>query len=160
MPNGGRAFLARKRRQNIILVKAPLNLPRARPPFWPQACQIPFCATQQSPVSYTHLHEQELAAKRSADALREAKEKSADLVAQAEKRAQQIVEEAKGTANVEKDKIVASAQAEIEQEVERAKQQLRERVAELAVAGAEKILRKEINASVHADMLGSLKQDL
>ena len=105
-------------------------------------------------------HEQELAAKRSADALREAKEKSADLVAQAEKRAQQIVEEAKGTANVEKDKIVASAQAEIEQEVERAKQQLRERVAELAVAGAEKILRKEINASAHADMLVALKQDL
>jgi ATP synthase F0 subunit b len=54
-------------------------------------------------------HEQELAAKRSADALREAKEKSADLVAQAEKRAQQIVEEAKGTAKVEADKIVASA---------------------------------------------------
>ena len=69
-------------------------------------------------------------------------------------------EEAKGTANVEKDKIVASAQAEIEQEVERAKQQLRERVAELAVAGAEKILRKEINASAHADMLVALKQDL
>ena len=105
-------------------------------------------------------HEQELAAKRSADELRGAKEKSAELVAQAEKRAQQIVEEAKGTANVEKDKIVASAQAEIEQEVERAKQQLRERVAELAVAGAEKILRKEINASAHADMLVALKQDL
>ena len=105
-------------------------------------------------------HEQELAAKRSADELRGAKEKSAELVAQAEKRAQQIVEEAKGTANVEKDKIVASAQAEIEQEVERAKQQLRERVAELAVAGAEKILRKEINASAHADMLVALRQDL
>ncbi len=105
-------------------------------------------------------HEQELAAKRSADELRQAKEKSAELVAQAEKRAQQIVEEAKGNANVEKDKIVASAQADIEQEVERAKQQLRERVAELAVAGAEKILRKEINASAHADMLVALKQDL
>jgi len=56
--------------------------------------------------------------------------------------------------------VVSGAKAEIEQEVERAKQQLRERVAELAVAGAEKILRKEINASVHADMLGTLKQDL
>ena len=104
--------------------------------------------------------EQELAAKRSADALREAKEKSSELVAQAEKRAQQIVEEAKGTAKVEADKVVASAQAEIDQEVERAKQQLRERVAELAVAGAEKILRKEINAAAHADMLTALKQDL
>jgi F-type H+-transporting ATPase subunit b len=105
-------------------------------------------------------HEHELAGKRSADALREAKEKSADLVAQAEKRAQQIVEEAKGNAKVEYDKIVASAQAEIDQEAERARQQLRERVAELAVAGAEKILRKEINASAHADMLVALKQDL
>ena len=105
-------------------------------------------------------HEQEIAAKRSAEALREAKGKAAELVAQAEKRAQQIVEEAKGNAKVEADKVVAGAKSEIEQEVERAKQELRERVAELAVAGAEKILRKEINASVHADMLGTLKQDL
>jgi F-type H+-transporting ATPase subunit b len=105
-------------------------------------------------------HEQEIAAKRSAEALREAKGKAAELVAQAEKRAQQIVEEAKGNAKVEADKVVAGAKSEIEQEVERAKQQLRERVAELAVVGAEKILRKEINASVHADMLGTLKQDL
>jgi len=105
-------------------------------------------------------HEQELAAKRSAETLREAKEKSSDFIAQAEKRAQQIIEEAKGAAKVEADKVVSGAKAEIEQEVERAKQQLRERVAELAVVGAEKILRKEINASVHADMLGTLKQDL
>jgi F-type H+-transporting ATPase subunit b len=105
-------------------------------------------------------HEQELAEKRSAETLREAKEKSSDFIAQAEKRAQQIIEEAKGAAKVEADKVVSGAKAEIEQEVERAKQQLRERVAELAVVGAEKILRKEINASVHADMLGSLKQDL
>jgi F-type H+-transporting ATPase subunit b len=105
-------------------------------------------------------HEQELAEKRAAETLREAKEKSSDFIAQAEKRAQQIIEEAKGAAKVEADKVVSGAKAEIEQEVERAKQQLRERVAELAVVGAEKILRKEINASVHADMLGSLKQDL
>ena len=105
-------------------------------------------------------HEQELAAKRSADALRQAKEKSAEIVAQAEKRAQQIVDEAKGNAKVEAEKVVAGAKAEIDQEVERAKQQLRERVAELAVAGAEKILRKEVNASVHANMLAALKQDL
>jgi F-type H+-transporting ATPase subunit b len=105
-------------------------------------------------------HEQELAEKRAAETLREAKEKSSDFIAQAEKRAQQIIEEAKGAAKVEADKVVSGAKAEIEQEVERAKQQLRERVAELAVVGAEKILRKEINASVHADMLGTLKQAL
>lgn len=105
-------------------------------------------------------NEQEIAAKRSAETLREAKGKAAELVAQAEKRAQQIIEEAKGNAKVEADKVVAGAKAEIDQEVERAKQQLRERVAELAVTGAEKILRKEINASVHGDMLGALKQEL
>lgn len=105
-------------------------------------------------------HEQDLAAKRSADALRQAKEKSAEIVAQAEKRAQQIIDEAKDNAKVEAAKVVAGAKAEIDQEVERAKQQLRERVAELAVAGAEKILRKEVNASVHANMLAALKQDL
>ena len=105
-------------------------------------------------------HEQDLAAKRSSDVLRQAKEKSAEIVVQAEKRAQQIVDEAKGHTKVEADKVVAGAKAEIDQEVERAKQQLRERVAELAVAGAEKILRKEVNASVHAGMLAALKQDL
>ncbi|MBW7901870.1 MAG: F0F1 ATP synthase subunit B [Rhodocyclaceae bacterium] len=104
--------------------------------------------------------EQEIAAKRSADALREAKEKASEVIAAAERRAQQIVEDAKGQAKVEADKVLASGKAEIDQEVERAKQQLRERVAELAVAGAEKILKKEINAAAHADILGSLKQGL
>ena len=56
--------------------------------------------------------------------------------------------------------LKTTLKAEIDQEVERAKQQLRERVAELAVAGAEKILRKEVNASAHAAMLTALKQDL
>ena len=104
--------------------------------------------------------EQEIAAKRSAEALREAKEKASEVIAAADKRAQQIVEEAKGQAKVEADKVVAGAKAEIEQEVERAKQQLRERVAELAIAGAEKILKKEVNAAAHTDMLASLKQGL
>ncbi len=105
-------------------------------------------------------HDLELAARRSADVLRETKEKSTEILAQAERRAQQIIEDAKTAARVEADKVVASAKAEIDQEAERAKQQLRERVAELAVAGAEKILRREVNAAVHADMLASLKQEL
>jgi F-type H+-transporting ATPase subunit b len=105
-------------------------------------------------------HDLELAARRSAEVLRETKEKSADIIAQAERRAQQIVEEAKSAARVEADKVVASAKAEIEQEAERAKQQLRERVADLAVAGAEKILRREVNATAHASMLATLKQEL
>ena len=102
----------------------------------------------------------ELAARRSADVLRETKEKSAEVLAQAERRAQQIIEDAKAAARVEADKVVVSAKAEIAQEAERAKQVLRERVAELAVSGAEKILRREVNATVHAEMLLALKQEL
>lgn len=105
-------------------------------------------------------HDLDLASRRSADVLRETKEKSTDILAQAERRGQQIIEDAKAAARVEADKVVASAKAEIDQEAERAKQVLRERVAELAVAGAEKILRREVNASAHADMLAALKQEL
>jgi F-type H+-transporting ATPase subunit b len=105
-------------------------------------------------------HDLELAARRSADVLRETKEKSADVLAQAERRAQQIVEDAKAAARVEADKVVVSAKAEIAQEAERAKQVLRERVAELAVAGAEKILRREVSAAAHAEMLSALKLEL
>lgn len=102
----------------------------------------------------------ELATKRSTDALREGKEKAADLLAQAEKRAAQVIEEAKVTAKAEADRIVAGAKAEIDQEAVRAKEQLREQVSSLVVSGAEKILRREINAQAHADILATIKQDL
>ncbi len=102
----------------------------------------------------------DLAAKRSADTLREGKDRVAEIVTQAEGRALQIIEEAKAQARLEAEKVVAAAKAEIEQEALRAKETLRERVAELAVSGAEKILRREINASAHADMLAAIKQDL
>ena len=102
----------------------------------------------------------DLAAKHSAEAMREGKEKVAEVIAQADKRALQIIEDAKVQARFEAEKIVAGAQADIEQAAARAKEALRERVAELAIAGAEKILRREVNASVHADMLSAIKQDL
>lgn len=105
-------------------------------------------------------HDLELATKRSTEALREGREKSAELLAQAEKRAAQVIEEAKAAAKVEADRIVAGAKAEIEQEAVRAKEQLREQVAVLVVSGAEKILRREINAQAHADILAAIKQDL
>jgi F-type H+-transporting ATPase subunit b len=101
-----------------------------------------------------------LAAKRSAETLREGKEKMAEVLAQADKRAQQIIEEAKAQAKIEADRIVVGAKAEIEQEAARVKESLRERVAELAIVGAEKILRREVDAKVHAEMLASIKQDL
>lgn len=102
----------------------------------------------------------DLAAKRSAETVREGKEKVAEVLAQADKRALQIIEDAKQQAKVEADKIFAAAQAEIEQEAARVKEDLRERVAELAVAGAEKILRREVNVAAHAEMLASIKQEL
>jgi F-type H+-transporting ATPase subunit b len=105
-------------------------------------------------------HDLELAAKRSADVIREAKEKSNDLIGQAEKRAQQIVEEAKEVAKGEAARIVAGAKADIDQEVMRAKEHLRERVAELAVAGAGRILRREVDARAHGELLTQLRQEL
>jgi F-type H+-transporting ATPase subunit b len=102
----------------------------------------------------------DLAAKHSAETMREGKEKVADLIAQAERRAEQIIEEAKAQARVEAEKVVASAHVEIEQDSARIREALRERVAELAVAGAEKILRREVDAKAHADILATIKQDL
>ena len=102
----------------------------------------------------------ELASKHSAETVREGKEKVVELLVQAEKQSQQIIEEAKAQARIEADKVIAGAKAEIEQEAARAKEVLRERVAELAVAGAEKILRREIDAKAHADLLARIRQDL
>jgi F-type H+-transporting ATPase subunit b len=105
-------------------------------------------------------HDLELATKRSTESLREGKEKAAELIANAEKRAAQVIEEAKVAAKAEANRIVAGAKAEIDQEAVRAKEQLREQISALVVTGAEKILRREINAQAHADILATIKQDL
>jgi F-type H+-transporting ATPase subunit b len=105
-------------------------------------------------------HELELAAKRSSETLHEAKLKSVEVIAQAEKRANEIIEEAKDTARVEGERQLAAARAEIEQEVFRAREQLREQVAQLVVAGAEKILRREVDAQVHAELLEAVTNEL
>ncbi len=102
----------------------------------------------------------EVAAKKSEVTLNEAKQKAAEILMQAEKRASQILEEAKGNATQEGDRIIAGAKAEIEQELNRAKESLRSQVSVLAVAGAEKILRKEIDAKAHSDMLSKLAAEL
>jgi len=85
---------------------------------------------------------------------------TASRLADAERRAQQIIEEAKGRASEEAAKIVAAAQGEAAQQTVRAREALREQVAALAVKGAEQILRKEVNAGVHADLLQRLKSEL
>jgi F-type H+-transporting ATPase subunit b len=82
------------------------------------------------------------------------------LLGDAEKRAAAIVDEAKKRAEDEGAKIVAAAKAEAEQQVTRAREALREQVAALAVKGAEQILQREVNASVHAELLGRLKTEL
>jgi F-type H+-transporting ATPase subunit b len=102
----------------------------------------------------------EVAAKKSEATLAEAKQKASEIIGQAEKRGSQIVEEAKGNAKAEGDRILAGAKAEIEQEVNRAKEGLRSQVSALAIAGAEKILRKEIDAKAHSEMLSKLAAEL
>jgi F-type H+-transporting ATPase subunit b len=105
-------------------------------------------------------HELELAAKRASESLHEAKQKSAEIIAQAEKRAAQIIEEAKNAAKEEGERMLAAARAEIEQESHRAREALRADVAQLVVAGASKILRREVDAKVHADLLEAIKNEL
>jgi F-type H+-transporting ATPase subunit b len=101
-------------------------------------------------------HEQALAEQRAAEVIVEAKQEASNIIAQAQKRANEIVEEAKETARAEGDRIVASANAEIEQEVNRAKESLRGQVVSIAVAGAGKVLKREIDAKAHDDLLQDL----
>ena len=92
--------------------------------------------------------------------LAQTRTESTKLLGDAEKRAAAIVEEAKKRAEDEAAKIIAAAKAEVEQQAFAAREALREQVAALAVKGAEQILRREVNASVHAELLGRLKTEL
>jgi F-type H+-transporting ATPase subunit b len=98
--------------------------------------------------------------KRVEDELVKSRNETASRLADAERRAQAIIEEAKAKATDEGNKIVAAARVEAEQQTVKAREALREQVAALAVKGAEQILRKEVNAGVHADLLGRLKTEL
>ena len=89
-----------------------------------------------------------------------ARDDAAKRLADAERLGQQMVEEAKTRASEEGAKIIAAAKAEAEQEAVKAREVLREQVAGLAVKGAEAILRREVNAGVHAELLGRLKAEL
>jgi F-type H+-transporting ATPase subunit b len=102
----------------------------------------------------------EVAARKSEVTLNEAKQKASEIIGQAEKRGVQIIEDAKNQAKAEGERILAGAKAEIDQEINRAKESLRSQVSSLAVAGAEKILRKEIDAKAHSEMLAKLSAEL
>jgi F-type H+-transporting ATPase subunit b len=92
--------------------------------------------------------------------LRDARARAQEIVAAAEKMASQRVEESKSQAKTEGERLLSAAKSQIDQEVQSAKQVLREQVATLAVSGAEKILRREVDAKAHADMLNQLKAQL
>ena len=101
-----------------------------------------------------------VANKRVEEELAKSKGESAVRLAEAERRGQTMIEEAKARAMEEGSKIIAAAKVEAEQQTVKARETLREQVAALAVKGAEQILRKEVNAGVHADLLGRLKTEL
>jgi len=100
------------------------------------------------------------AQKQTESILKDARTRAHDLVTQAERAANQRVEDSKAQAKAEGDRILAAAKAQIDQEVQAARQQLREQVAALAVTGAEKILRREVDAKAHAQMLDQLKAQI
>ena len=102
----------------------------------------------------------ETSTRQAEDAISQARSRAAEILAQAEKRAAQLVDEARTAAKEEGNREKAAARAEIEQEVTRAREQLRDHVAALAVAGAEKILRREVDAKAHGDLLESIKRQL
>ncbi|MFM8346344.1 MAG: F0F1 ATP synthase subunit B [Betaproteobacteria bacterium] len=101
-----------------------------------------------------------VANKRVEEQLSAARDDAAKRLSDAERLAQSMIEEAKSRASEEAAKIIAAAKAEAEQESVKAREQLRDQVALLAVRGAEQILRKEVNASVHSELLGRLKAEL
>ena len=102
----------------------------------------------------------ETSTRQAEDALAQARNRAGEILSQAEKRAAQLVDEARNAAKEEGSREMAAAKAEIAQELTRAREQLRDHVASLAVAGAEKILRREIDAKAHAEILDSIKQQL
>lgn len=105
-------------------------------------------------------HEEELAQQRATEKLREAKEQASEILDQANKRANEIVEEAKESARTEGERIKSQARAEIEQEATQAREQLRGQVTAIAISGAERVLRSEVDADKHAKVLDDLVAEL
>ena len=103
---------------------------------------------------------QEEAESNAADLLREAKQQAQDIVRQAERRAAELVEESKSQAREEGERQLAAAQAEIEQEANRAREALRAQVASISVAGAAKVLEREVDAAAHQKLLDDLVAQL
>lgn len=101
-------------------------------------------------------HEQELAQERAREQLHEAKQQAQEIISRAEKRASEIVEEAKDDARTEGERMIASARNELDQELNRVREQLRGQVASIAIAGAEKVLEREVDEKTHDELLTKL----
>lgn len=98
----------------------------------------------------------ELAKERASDDLKEAKQQAQEIINQAHKRANEMVDEAKEAAREEAEKIKAAASSDIEQQINSAREQLRKEVSTIALAGAEQILQREVNAEAHGKVLDDL----
>jgi F-type H+-transporting ATPase subunit b len=105
-------------------------------------------------------NEQELGRKRALETMLAAKVQAAEVIGQAQRRATEIVEQAKLDARAEGDRMLVAARAELERETNRAREDLREKVGELAVAAAQKILEKEINAAAHKSIVESFAKQI
>ncbi len=92
--------------------------------------------------------------------LSQSRDEISKRLADAEKRGNAMIEEARARAAAEAAKILAEAKADADQLAVQAREALREQVAGLAVKGAEQILRREVSAQVHADLLSRLKSEL
>ena len=102
----------------------------------------------------------ELAQAKSTDKLKEAKAQAAEIVEQANKRRAQIVEEAKTEGETERQKIITQGEAEVEAERNRAREELRQQVSNLAIAGAEKIIKRSIDKEANSDIIDKLVAEL
>ncbi len=100
------------------------------------------------------------AEKRAADMIAEAKAKASEIVATGEKFRAETMDHAKVEATAERERIIAAAKAEAQQEYAAAREQLRDQVADLAVAGAARILKREVDPKAHADLLAEIRQEL
>ncbi|MGK2888405.1 MAG: F0F1 ATP synthase subunit B [Candidatus Malihini olakiniferum] len=101
-----------------------------------------------------------LAQANATDQLKKAKAEAQVILEQANKRRAKILDEAKAEAEAERNKIVAQAQTEIEAERKRAREELREQVAMLAIAGAEKIIERSVDEAANSDIVDKLVAEL
>ncbi|MDH3526950.1 MAG: F0F1 ATP synthase subunit B [Gammaproteobacteria bacterium] len=105
-------------------------------------------------------HEQQLAEERATEILREAKVKAGEIISRAEKRASEIVDEGKVDARAEGNRLLIAARAEIDQEINRAKEDLRGQVVTIALAGASKVLEREVDQHTHDELLTKLAAEI